>query len=1044
MKKETIDNVNSFLNRIREYGSYIVMAICLLLSYFVKFHIINILNKLVERLQVCSHNTFAFGICIAVALSSVYLIWKICEKMRYVAHRTVAIATFWEFVYVYFRFVDHSYTFWGWSPYFVWMDLLLIPFILLWVEKLTYQPQPEEGNYDYKIVSDSPICDFTEDAFGHSKTINTMIDNFNSLDLSKGAYSVGIVGEWGQGKTSFLNLFCKSVVDKCIVVRFNPRSAKSVDRIQDEFFCALSDELSKYHTGIKRYFHEYAIAVEAADEGWIGKLATIIDSLTPDEQKERINTAIEKIGKRVYVIVEDLDRLTGQEIIEVLKLIDGNGDFCNTIFMTAYDKLYVNEILKNYLVPSITQDYTDKYFNYEYNLPTPTSFALKTYFKQYLNSNIKQVDDDLLTQKQMLDTWSECSDFVVRNLRTMRHIKRFINLFMTRYPKVKNDVDMRDYIYVTLLRYTDIRTYSALCEGRLLTRGSYLNGSTEILYQSEQAKEVLETIGAKASSKVILNLLFPEKGMEGTLEEAYNRAKWAANTDRYFFDYKIAVITHSKGIALFRVVDDKAAFELVDEYLREGYSQSLSNFLRSRTPMMIGDADGLCRLTKLIAYLDKKDRTADLDGYMMRLMCLDEFKDYERAGVIKDQSLFKNVVDTAMTFMLDYVPLEIGFACIRMINGIIEKHLLPENSLFSLDELVTKAECAQKYYFQKWGTAEFKLEPSLNVSAIRVGLAKGAEGYSYPARTELLSMMKLHPMEFAKMLIIHNVYDHNGKTLSLSFIKSFTENTIFPVDGYTMADWIDNSFTDEKVKYVLHAVAGNDMDFLQVRALKDEYKHGDFEGYYEAVKRDSEEKLDKDIQDYIKHHVGFDLFMISFDTNKSADEVKASLRRLVNLGSIPSWYLNLKEKMDDFNVGDYVRLRDKVFENEKGTLFYKTNVYKIEEIVKPETAITPSYKLSDLSREFDIEEIEAIPIDGVHDVDIYYDPINAASVIAPGQPIPVHHTDYSYYMEHFKRCTYNDKTYVEFVINANCQFVHEVQHYMRDELGGCELKINHK
>lgn len=340
------------------------------------------------------------------------------------------------------------------------------------------------------------------------------------------------------------------------------------------------------------------------------------------------------------------------------------------------------------------------------------------------------------------------------------------------------------------------------------------------------------------------------------------------------------------------------------------------------------------------------------------------------------------------------------------------------------------------------GTEEFKLEPSLNVSAIRVSLAKDAEGYSYPARTELLSMMKLHPMEFAKMLIIHNVYDHNGKTLSLSFIKSFTENTIFPVDGYTMADWIDNSFTDEKVKCVLHAVAGNDMDFLQVRALKDEYKHGDFEGYYEAVKRDLDEKLDRDIQDYIKHHVGFDLFMISFETNKNADEVKASLGRLVNLGSISNWYLNLKEKMDDFNVGDYVRLRDKVSEKEKGTLFYNTNVFKIEEIVKLETAITPSYKLSDLSREFDMEEIEAIPIDGVHDIDIYYDPIIAASVIAPGQPIPVNHTDYSYYMEHFKRCTYNDKTYVEFIISANCQFVHEVQHYLKEEFGRSELKIN--
>ena len=138
----------------------------------------------------------------------------------------------------------------------------------------------------------------------------------------------------GTGKSSFLNLFSSSI-QEAVVVRFNPRSVKSVNKIQEEFFTVLAEELSKYHTGVKRYIRQYAIAIEAADDGWVRKLANIIVLLTSDEQKNRINKAIKTIGRRVYVLVEDLDRLTGQEIIEVLKLIDSNGGFSNTIFVTA-------------------------------------------------------------------------------------------------------------------------------------------------------------------------------------------------------------------------------------------------------------------------------------------------------------------------------------------------------------------------------------------------------------------------------------------------------------------------------------------------------------------------------------------------------------------------------------------------------------------------------------------------------------------------------------------------------------------------------------
>lgn len=1041
MKEQYIRLSHIIIDKTLEYRSYFFCLIGLLTGYFAKSHVTELLRMSVKHIEDCSEQTFAVVTCLVSIVLSLYLLLGILEQKKYIAHSTIATTTFFVVSYLYYRIIDDTFVFWGISPCFAWLDLLLIPYILLVIEKCQHRKHSDSTRITSHILCDNPIDRFDHDAFGHRQVIVTMLDNLKAIDLSKRAYSVGIVGEWGQGKSSFLNLFSSSIQED-VVVRFNPRSVKSVDKIQEEFFTVLAEELSKYHTGVKRYIRQYAIAIEAADDGWVGKLANIIVSLTSDEQKIRINKAIKTIGRRVYVLVEDLDRLTGQEIIEVLKLIDGNGDFSNTIFVTAYDKVYVNEVLKNYLAPSVSQDYTDKYFNYEYTLPAPTRFALKAFFSDYLKENIEQDESDLLSQSQMLDVWEGCSDYVIKNLRTLRHIKRFINLFMSRYPRVKNDVDLKDYIYVTLLRYTDVRTYSAICEGKLLKRGGSMNDSKKILYQSDIAEKVLESIGAKESTTEILNMLFPEKGSEGTLEEAYNRAKWADNTDRYFFDYAVKSLPYAKGCRLFSIDDDKDAFALVDEYLQEGYSQPLSDFLRSRKPSTIANSDGLCRLVKLIAYLDNKDRTPDIDVYLMRLLYEEVYKDYERAGIITSREQYKNVIDAAMTFMLDYAPLEIGFLCIRMIDGIIEKQLSEQDIIFAMEELIHKAEWAQKYYYQKWGTDGFSFESALHVSAIKVNPKSGSEGYSHTARIELLSTMELYPDEFAKNLITCTVFEHNGRMLSIGFLQAFKKYAVFPIDNLSFEDWIDAYITNEKSKYVLKAVNKNDTDFLYVKALNKEYAKGDFDGMYEAIKTDADEKLDMEVVNYIKNHLGVDLSMISHFTKKTISEVKESIGRLTQRKDLSSWYEKLKEKMDEFRVGDFVSLSVTAFNEVEKSLIYSNNIFRIEAI--DQSTGMPFYQLDGVEKKFSPDEIEAIPIDAIHDRDIYFDPIIAASFVAPGQPIPVHRTDYSYYMEKFERCSYEGKTYSELVKEANCQFVHEVQHYLNEEFGSCELKIYHK
>ena len=67
----------------------------------------------------------------------------------------------------------------------------------------------------------------------------------------------------------------------------------------------------------------------------------------------------------------------------------------------------------------------------------------------------------------------------------------------------------------------------------------------------------------------------------------------------------------------------------------------------------------------------------------------------------------------------------------------------------------------------------------------------------------------------------------------------------------------------------------------------------------------------------------------------------------------------------------------------------------------------------------------------------------AASIVFPGEELPVHRTDYSYYMEKFERC-YDEKhrTFKELVAKEKLVYVHEIQHWLRRHHQEDRLRIN--
>lgn len=214
----------------------------------------------------------------------------------------------------------------------------------------------------------------------------------------------------------------------------------------------------------------------------------------------------------------------------------------------------------------------------------------------------------------------------------------------------------------------------------------------------------------------------------------------------------------------------------------------------------------------------------------------------------------------------------------------------------------------------------------------------------------------------------------------------------------------------------------------------------DFSSVASILREQDTVELDAKVMDAINSYVGLDLKTLAERLGYDEKDVHLSLSRLSKKNQCNLFWGNLKHQMETIKEGDFVRLHDNVYHQKIDTLSFKVNAFVVDSIGQnPNHTI----KLKGIENELSIGDVEAIPIDGIHDLCIYYDPIIAASYVGTDGHVPVHNTDYSYFIDNFKNVQVDGKgTLYDRMKKANVQFVHEAQHWLSSEFNDNGLKIN--
>lgn len=294
--------------------------------------------------------------------------------------------------------------------------------------------------------------------------VKVLSEKIQNTKPKKGSFTIGISAPWGAGKTTFLNNLSKEFNNKhWIKINFNVWRCASSSQITDTFFKLLRENLEPYSFSINNKLKDYSNSLlKSSKSDLLDTVKNLADLISPvrslEEQYEIINSEIneigDKLGKRILIFIDDLDRLDKKEIYEVIRLIRNTANFSHIFFIVAYDRNYILNAIEE-INTYKAHFFLEKIFQLEFVLPPIEKIVLQNEINNKLDFLTKESQDDYY---EMLDvkgvfSYQKKIELTYLFVDNIRDVKRFINSLKLNYEFVKHDIYFPDYYNLELIRF---------------------------------------------------------------------------------------------------------------------------------------------------------------------------------------------------------------------------------------------------------------------------------------------------------------------------------------------------------------------------------------------------------------------------------------------------------------------------------------------------------------------------------------------------------------------------------------------------------------
>lgn len=355
---------------------------------------------------------------------------------------------------------------------------------------------------EQSFSADQPIKNLWDDRLGREDFCRNLAKAISFYE-KQDSLVIGLYGSWGSGKTSVINMTVEALKQEALkkkkkanqplIVHFEPWYFSGQDHLLEQFFKHLSQEikqLKKRGETINKNINSLSqllskgmdivisvlkftkplkvipgigVPIQTINEISLG-IKDFSDSIVsgtskenkfnPIEKKEEISKKLEKLKIKILIIIDDIDRLTKDEMRQVFQLVKALANFPNTIYLLSFDEKIVTDALKDVQFGDGSQ-FLEKIIQVPFTIPDISRAELDKYLEGRIKDIIKF---SIKSNSEWKDIYlSRRFNFYFENLR---EINRFINIFSFEYSLIGSEVYLIDLIILSAIKSQDNKLYN--------------------------------------------------------------------------------------------------------------------------------------------------------------------------------------------------------------------------------------------------------------------------------------------------------------------------------------------------------------------------------------------------------------------------------------------------------------------------------------------------------------------------------------------------------------------------------------------------------
>ncbi len=396
-----------------------------------------------------------------------------------------------------------------------------------------------------KYSADAPIRSSGEDRF-QRWPFAQRIAKIIATRKNPESLVIGINGAWGEGKTTVFYFIEEALRhhNNVVTIRFNPWRFPDESKLIRDFFHSLADALDKsIVTGREKVgdFIGTYISIPAAFAGAgdaTKAIGDLLSSVDLEKIKDRVETILKDAGKRVVVLMDDIDRLDKSEIQTVFRLVKLVADFNNTAYVLAFDSDMVASALQERYSShdkDAGRNFLEKIIQVPLDLPDTPRSSLRSFCLEIIQQ--------IITEEQIELTDNDVEKFVMLfdsclliRLNTPRMAKRYGNILSFALPILTGEVNIVDLVALEGIRifypklYDTIRDLPEIFLATHRRRGEHWEAATK--ETKKVVARALDTLSPaeKKAAIALVKRLFPrmEEVYGGTSYDDSYEEHWAS------------------------------------------------------------------------------------------------------------------------------------------------------------------------------------------------------------------------------------------------------------------------------------------------------------------------------------------------------------------------------------------------------------------------------------------------------------------------------------------------------------------------------------